>query len=386
MFFEHYNISTEKSIAITGLLSNITTRPDSHKGGWARLLKCQLVNLGYSNVKIIDNKDSILDFDVVIFDLGAEFSGALNMFGGLDEKVFKRLTELKNFSGDLFSWRNELPSILTLSGRRSNASSCEAFKQTPETFLSEVQEVLNKTKVFEHAYLTKKVLIGDSHTPSVWTPDFMIERRDGRSLKGMLEHKTIHKIVNTNFRFHGMDIDTVHVHCGSIDIRHHVMREPNGFEYTFKLASELLNQLMNIDDAHLIVTHTMGIEDESRELPKTGYYKGTPFYGSWHDRNLCRITFNSVMNDFRKLDSDVEVVKLPEYFFDENGKLRFEVMEKPQSVHTSPEHYRWDLDQNKLRWTKEHDIKKQTEFAVKNISADLEKVMYGKRRDTTSND
>lgn len=350
MFFEHYQIDKQSKIGITHLLSNITTREGSHKGGWTRLLKCQLFNIGYENVTILDNKNSLQEFDVIIFDLGAEFSGALNMFGGLDEKVFKRLQEIKNFTGPIYSWRNELPSIVTLDGRRTNASTCEAFKATAPTFLNEVQEVLNKVQVFQHAYKTTKVLIGDSHTPSVWTPEFMIERRDGRTLKGMVEKGTIHKIVNTNFRFHGMDIDTVHIHCGSIDIRHHVMRESNGYEATANLASSLLERLMQISDAKLIVTHTMGIEDESRDLPKTGYFKGTPFFGSWEERDKCRQIFNAVMEELPKMDHDTEVIKFPFYFFQDDGKLGFHVMEKPQSVHLSPEYYRWDLDKNVQRW------------------------------------
>lgn len=353
VFFSDYNIDKNQKIGITHLLSNITTREGSHKGGWARLLKCQLVNLGYTNVKILDNKDSILEYGTIIFDLGAEFSGALNMFGGLDEKVFKRLTEIKNFTGDLFSWRNELPSILTLSGRRSNISSCEAFKQTAETFLSEVQEVLSKTKVFLHAYRTNKILIGDSHTPSVWTPEFMIERRDGRTLRGMIDKKTIHRIVNTNFRFNGMDIDHIHIHCSSIDIRHHVCREEDPGHTTAKLVMDLVTQLHDFEFKTVVLNHTMGIEDESRELPKTGFYKGTPFFGTWDNRNVCRQIFNEVVNDYTLDCPGWSHQKFPDYFFDESGKLQFEVMEKPQSVHLSPEHYRWNLDDNTDRWIHE---------------------------------
>lgn len=376
MFFEDYKIDPRTKVGITHLLSNITTRDGSHKGGWTRLLKCQLFNLGFHNVTVLTNKNHLSEFDVIIFDLGAEFSGSLNMFGGLDEKVFKRLSEIKDFKGKLFSWKNDLPSIASLDGRRTNASTCEAFKATAPTFLREVQDVLNTANVFQHAYKTKKVLIGDSHTPSVWTPEFMIERRDGRTLKGMVDNGTIHKIVNTNFRFHGMDIDTVHVHCGSIDVRHHAMRESSGFEYIANLTSQLLQKLMDISDAKLIVTHTMGIEDESRDLPKTGYFKGTPFFGSWAARDKCRQIFNAVMDELPKMDHDSEVIQLPNYFFDEAGKLRFDVMEVPQSVHLSPEHYRWDLDQNKLRWTNGHQTKMEATYNTVKMLNDLEKAMY----------
>lgn len=379
-FFEDFKeVKSNMSIGITSLLSNITTREGSHKGGWARLLKCQLTNLGHDNVKILDNKDSLHDFDVIIFDLGAEYSGALNLFGGLDEKAFKRLQEIRAFNGPIFSWRNQLPNVSSLESRRNNQSTCESFKQAPAEFLGDVSRALSLCKVFQHAYRTDCLLIGDSHTPSVWTPAMMIERRDGRTLQGMIEHGTIRKLVN-NFQIDmGHRIDQLQVHCSSIDIRHHVMRSDNGFKTTAEMATALIGKMQDISDSHLVFTHTMGIEDESRELPKTGFFKGTPFYGSWEDRNKCREIFNAILDEVKSLDSNTSVVTFPAYFFDEAGKLRFDVMEKPQSVHISPEHYRWDLDSNKLRWTEAHDTGMQTKFATIGMLANLEKDMYGTR-------
>jgi hypothetical protein len=376
MFFEGFKLDKKSNIGITHLLSNITTKPDSHKGGWTRLLKCQLLNLGYSSVKILDNKDSLNNFDCIIFDLGAEFSGALNMFGGLDSKVYNRLKQLKDFKGQLFSWKHNLPDLTSLESRRDNHSTVEEFKKEPSSFLADVQNVLNTCKVFQHSYQTTSVLIGDSHTPSVWTPEFMIERRDGRTLKGMIEHKTIHRIVNTNFMFNGMEINKVQIHCGSIDIRHHLCREQDSDTSTADLASKLIEQLIQISDAQLITTHTMGIEDESRELPKTGFYKGTPFYGPWEQRNRCRLIFNTIMDGYCAMDGSASVVKLPEYFFDKTDKLNFDVMEKPQSVHLSPAHYKWDLGKNELRWSDKYLQDMNVRRAVMKMVTSIEKDLH----------
>lgn len=348
-FFEDTDVRTMESIGITNLLSNITTREGSHKGGWARLLKCQLEVIGYQNVKILDNKDSLSDFDNIIFDLGAEFSGALNMFGGLDEKVFKRLQEIRGFGGKLFSWRNELPDISSLESRRNNQSTVESFKSSPIEFIGDVSRALEGTRVFDHVYRTSGLLIGDSHTPSVWTPDFMIERRDGRTLKGMVEKQTIKKYVEL-FKFAGVPIEHLHVHCGAIDIRHHAGRELDPEQHMASLVMGLVNDIHEHDFVTVTLTHTMGIEDESRELPKTGYFKGAPFSGDWNLRNRCRLQFNEVVDDYTRDCPGWKKLEMPGYFFDESNKLRFEVMERPQSVHLSPEHYRWDLDKNVNRW------------------------------------
>lgn len=349
-FFQDFGILTDQKIGITNLLSNITTRDGSHKGGWARLLKCQLKNLGYTQVEILTNKDSLQDFNVIIFDLGAEYSGTLNMFGGLDEKVFKRLTEIRAFSGRLFSWKNDVPSLNALESRRQNKSTCEHFKSSEPQFLPDVEIKLSKCQTFRHVYCTKALLIGDSHTPSVWTPDYMIERQDGRTLFGALKNGTIEELVTRH-----PDVDSVMIHMSSIDVRHHICRlEKQGVEIA-DLASRLSTQLNEVRGQfnlkNVSIMHTVGIEDESRELPKTGYYKGTPFYGSWEERNLVRNVYNAIIEELA-VHFGFEVVKFPWHFFDESGKLKFEVMELPQSVHLSPEFYRWDLENNILRWEK----------------------------------
>lgn len=384
VFFEDFvNVKTDMKIGITNLLSNITTREGSHKGGWARLLKCQLKNLGHDDVTILDNSNSLSEFDVIIFDLGAEYSGALNLFGGLDEKVFKRLQEIKNYTGDLYSWRNPIPSVVSLSGRRNNASTCQAFKeQAGETFLEDVQERLNFTQVFDHAYRTDSLLIGDSHTPSVWHPTQMIERQDGRTLYGSTRNNTVSRIVKS----FDHQIRSVQIHMSSIDIRHHVCRQldPEGsvYEMLTKLGNELVDLKNQCKIDHVILTQTVGIEDESRELPKTGYYKGTAFFGDWERRNMVRDYFNEKIKEMAYMNNkpgsfEWIVVEFPEYFFDKSGKLRFDVMERPGSVHLSPEFYRWDLDKNELRWSSDNNLKMKVRFATLDMAKDLEKSMYG---------
>lgn len=339
---------TSRKIGITGLLSNITTKPGSHKGGWARLLACQLRNEGYQDVTILTNKDSLSDFDVIIFDLGAEYHGVLNLFGGLDSKCFIRCIELLNFSGTLYSWRHRLPNLVEIiQGRFKNTSTDPNFKEsfTPDV-LERLDRRLESTLVFQHVAKKDKLLIGDSHTPSVWDPSYMIERQDGRTLFGALKSETIKELVKK------YEPKEIMVHMSSIDVRHHLARQENPEVKTAELALGLTAQLSSLAIPCTIV-QTMGIEDESRELPKTGYYKGTPFAGSWELRNRLRNVFNMCINDLTLLDGDLSVLTFPGFFFDQTGKLYFEVMEKGGSVHISPEEYRWNLDKNQLRWNHE---------------------------------
>lgn len=343
-FFTDFNLSIKSSIGITNLLTNITTKPGSHKGGWTRILKCQLAIAGYDNVKILDNSDSLTDFDCIIFDLGAEFSGSMNLFGGVTVNVFNRLKQLQSFSGKLYSFNHVLPDLTSLNARKENSSACKEFAETHAGFIADITKNLERTIRFRHVYKTDKLLIGDSHTAAVWAPDFMIERRDGRTLVGMVEHNTVKKFAD-KYNW----IDTLMVHASSIDVRHHLCRlntpEQTASELIVKLGEQLSATSKNI-----IMMNSMPIEDESRKLPKTGYYKGTPFYGSWDARNNLRQVINTTMENVAKTIPGSSVVSYPEYFFADNGKLKVSVMETPQSVHISPEHYRTNLDTGKVRW------------------------------------
>ena len=76
------------------------------------------------------------------------------------------------------------------------------------------------------------------------------------------------------------------------------------------------------------------IEDESRKIPNTGLYKGQPFFGGIELRKELRRIANNVM-----LESKIELLTWPDYFVDEKGNLKFEIMEPKQSVHIKPKYY-----------------------------------------------
>lgn len=305
--------------------------------------------MGFEHVHILENGCDLNKFDYIIFDLGAEFSGSLNLFGGLDEKVYQRLKEISTFTGRLFSWRNQLPKVSeALKGRMENKSTCDAFKKESPDFLNKVQNVLDKTEVFDHAYKTDALLIGDSHTPSVWGgPNWMIERRDGRTLDGMIKNNTIAKYLKLM-----PWVKHLHVHCSSIDVRHHWCRMEDSEQSAASAVINIVSQIHDFDDQLETVTlnYTVGIENENRKLPKTGYFKGSAFYGSWAQRNMVRTIFNEVINEYTKDCPGWSKVEYPPFFFNGSGQMMEEYMEVPGSVHTSPEWYRYDLDKNELRW------------------------------------
>lgn len=345
-YFTASDIPNTVKIGITGLLSNITTKDHSHKGGWTKLLKCQLQKEGYRTT-ILEKGMALSDFDVIIFDQGAEFSGGFNLFGGLDKKVYDRLVELYLFNGKTFSWQTALPDLMPLDKRRSNKSTCSEFLNSDEDFIPALCASLSECEVFDHVAKKSKLIVGDSHTPSIWTPEYMVERLDGRTLFGSLKEDLFKdELDNLDFA-----LQELVVYVGNIDIRHHLMRQPNPWDAVIALAESYIVKLTELSDRTAIsVVAALPIENESRKLPKTGYYKGTAFAGKWNERSALVEIFNKIMKE-HCLKSGWQFIEFPTNFKNEIGELTFDVMERPKSVHISPMHYRWNLDKNELRWS-----------------------------------
>lgn len=354
-FFSDFNVPKDKKIGITNVLSNITTKDHSHKGGWTKLLRCQLINLGYSDVTILNNKHKLNEFDVIIFDQGAEYKGAINLFGGLDEKCWDRICELALFNGCnpnmIFSWQHEVPDLGQLiKSRLGNKSTYDRFYEKTDEEINSISELCKDIRVFDHVEWKSHIIFGDSHTPSVWTPEMMIFRQDGRTLFGSLKKDGLGEVSHDINIEINRNISEITFYAGNIDIRHHLMRQENPWESAIQLIRNLENSLQRFaPTCNINVVQMLPIEDESRKLPKTGYYKGTPFYGAWNERSALHEIINDKIEEICSRNG-WRVYKHPSMFYNQQGQLKFDVMERPKSIHLSPMFYRWDLENNKERF------------------------------------
>ena len=112
------------------------------------------------------------------------------------------------------------------------------------------------------------------------------------------------------------------------------------------LADRYLAELLRCKEVYELetveVVAALPIENEARRLPKTGYYKGQPFWGSWAERNDACKAFNAALRR-RSAFLGFDVIEWPDHFINEASELDFNVMEKPRSVHISPEQYLWSI-------------------------------------------
>jgi hypothetical protein len=274
---------------------------------------------------------------VIYLDHGMEFredSKGLNYFlkeQDSYDKLASRLELLQNFSGQVVSLDIPSPLYGTRAKSRCNPNASARYKGLD---FDRIDQVCRSAKTLLHRDLPSDTLVlGDSHSISAWVPGAYIDRNDGKTLYGAL------KLGFGHWLRHYPGVQHLRTYFGNIDIRFHLGRQSDPIQAAQKLASDYGDHLnsvareFNLKSVEAVLA--LPIEDPSRVLPKTGYYKGQPFYGDWELRTKIREAFNKVLVD------QVHTVWWPDSFKDPDGKLSFDVMEKPRSVHISPEFYMW---------------------------------------------
>lgn len=323
-------------IGIAALIGKLSPKISSHKSGWAYHLANQCINAGYTSVDVITETNiDWSSYDAILIDHGMEFKGTFNIFGGANDDLYHQIMRIFS-STKMYSLHHDMPCIGTLIEQRLHTGT-DLFK-TLKDKIEDVKRICkNEIPRIDCIERTDKLCFGDSHSFSQYTPGYMTQRHDGLTMHGALKR--------------GLDtyvypwIKSLRVYLGNIDVRHHLMRQDNPSSSIKTLLKNYESELLKLQDngvEKIEVVHVLPIEHESRPLPKTGYYKDTPFFGTWAERTLCVKEINTGIDDMCKRNG-WQVYKHPEVYFNGNGELTFDVMEKPKSVHIAREYYRWDL-------------------------------------------
>lgn len=301
---------------ITGTFNKIPRKKNSHGYGWARTWS---ENLG---VDINHDADIV---EVLYLDHGVNFGGSLNLFSGFDDKLEQRINNFLE-AKVLYSLDIDMPDYGAMLKCRKDVKDkdwCDTVTEKCKTAIT-----LRSTDMLDMRHLT----IGDSHTAAYAPFQSMVIKTDGLTLNGQIQ---------TNFEYvrkhleQCENLERVTLSFGNIDIRHHVCRLNANIE-------EMLIKFhmfgKELEHHGLIVEYSTPwpIEHEERKLPKTGYYKGKPFWGSREERIQALNEWIRIMDELK-----MQRVKYPEEWLLLNGE-RFakEKMESVSSVHLSPEMYR----------------------------------------------
>jgi len=333
----------------------------SHQSSWAHLRANQLKNLGF-DVKVLDDdvprhSKDWREFDTIFIYHGMDFHEArqgyvqaLNVFDGMVEhaaKFYERLAWPQHDHIKYISLDFKMPDYGQL---------CKVKKGTQSPYWANVDwdavsyRCQNVTTITEPAlyYAPGKVrhlTIGDSHAHSVYKARSMVLRRDGRTLAGILKKSIAKEIADYDFDL--KEIDSLTCYWGNIDIRHHIYREADPIVYTKDLLKRYEVELRALDRPIELVT-PLPIEDETRRIPTTGHYKGTPFTGTREQRQELTEIFKDAFHEMVARNSGWSLYSWPEAWYKMDGVEFFQYMEKPRSVHLARKYYRWNLVENCL--------------------------------------
>lgn len=323
-------------ILLTQPLSPVSNKIHSHKAAQGIIYADQLKNAGMDvtvNMTGADIKD-YNEYDAVYLYHGNDWGGSVNMFGGVEGYANTRyLARLSQYKGKVYSIIFDMPKYSDMIKPRVDkcANPPAEWNDVDWENLKKIEaeaETVDPNLVKRY----DKIAIGDSHAICMYRPGWM---------NVSTPFKTLHGAITMGFdKFIPQgEYKEIEVYFGNIDIRHHLMRMDDPVQATKDLALRYMKECRVLQEqygAKVRVWELLPIENESRVLPKTGYYKGTAYTGTQKERDNLRKIFKAeiLANPF-----DIEVYEWVDHMINDAGELDFEYMEKPKSVHLSRESY-----------------------------------------------
>ena len=352
----------------------------SHTGSWAFLRKNQLKHVGVE-AQVLNEKGRGIrtdwsEFDTVYIyhtmDFEPDHPYCINVFDGPQEhtaKYFERIIWKQHSNIKLVSLDYPMPNYGYRCKRKKERASetskmsdywrnvdwdaveakCEATTDwllDPGVEFTKPYQGRTKDLWIKQCegikHLHDRVVIGDSHAHSAYTPKSLVLRKDGRTLRGITK-KGIEKEL-TDFGYDYKQVKQLTCYWGNIDVRHHLCREPDPKQATLDLLQAYESELLKHSDRKIEVVSLLPIEDESRKLPSTGYHLGTPFFGSRAERQEIVKIFNDGLRELVNKHGWT-MFNWPEAWYSMDGVEFMEtMMERPRSVHLARRYYRWDLE------------------------------------------
>ena len=296
---------------IVGTFNKIPKKFNSHSYGWARTWS--------ENTGLAIDFTNTETLDIAYLLHGANFGGALNLFGGFTAELENSINTLLE-AKEIISLEIPMPDYGAMLKKRNDVTDKEWCDHVSER-LADSKVLVSSNLPFTH------LAIGDSHTAAYAPEKCSVVKQDGTTLFGQI--KTDFEYIRSHIKPHHKSLT---LSLGNIDIRHHAHRLDADIESMVD-ALHAFGQSTGMPVEYAV---PWPIEFEGRKLPKTGYYKGTPFSGSIaHRRDFVRRWI------VRMHHNKMQPVHCPmEWYTMDPEQYAKYYMEARQSVHLSPEYYR----------------------------------------------
>ena len=339
---DRVRVSSKKNRLITNPIAPIPANPRSHNLGWAQVWSKQL---GVS----LDHKcsENVSKAELVYVYHGVNYTpGKLNLFDGASKALYDRLNLLISCK-NLISLDFEMPDYGELLKKRIGSRS--TVKEINVEWCKKVSNKLKNIPVLRQGDLGfKSVTMGDSHCIAFSHDGDLIIRYDGMTLFGALER-------GLDLLLRGVEPYQNLVLCfGSIDIRHHILRQTDFNMSNFiKEYIKQGNALKERYGCNVFYCCPVPVEHEARRIPKSGYYKGDPFFGTYDDRR-------KITNEFIKElqhQAGHHIIQPPKEWYQMDGELYAKnFMECSSSFHIAPTFHRRN---NWGRFSDDHDKRRK---------------------------
>ena len=298
--------------ALVSMMGNVGSTLNSQGGGYG-LIATKMIKDFFPEDQIDVNvsPETWQDYDALFICEGVNFvPGSFNVPGGPQNLHYEKMKAIGKYEGPVKFINSEFD----FEGFNKRLK-IEDLNFPLGNFVDLFKSYGNKTR---------RCVIGDSHALSVWRPTFALDFTAGRTLHGFLKRNTPEEI---NEKY-----DKVILYFGNIDLRFHLMRQPDPFSATVDLFTRYVQFAMKL--RNVTVVNLLPVEHESRKIPGTGLYKKQPFFGTRLERMQLRDVANDIMEK-----SGLDVIEWPTEWIDEDGTKMLEILEMKQSVHLKPKHY-----------------------------------------------
>ena len=297
---------------ITGTFNKIPRKKNSHGYGWARTWAENLnVGINHDNQRV----------EILYLDHGVNFHGSINLFGGFNDKLKEHIDNFL-LADKVYSLDIPMPEYGNMLAKRKDVED--------KDWCARVQDKCNNAQTLLSTDLdTDWLTIGDSHTAAFAPEGSMVIKTDGLTLNGLIKSnfQYIHDHMAKCNNLQGITLV-----FGNIDLRHHLCRlniDPRDMWIDLKRFG---------DSLPIPVEYAVPwpIEFEGRKLPKTGYYKHQPFWGTRYERVMM----------LDRIEETMDMVGMNKIMYPEEWKCMDpetyakDKMENMSSVHISPQCYR----------------------------------------------
>ena len=320
----------------------------SHRSAQGIIYADQLKQSGVDitvNMSLEYYREDFNQFDELYVYHGNDWFGHLNLFGGMKE--FPHTDNFRNFSqfkGKVYSLIIPFPDyfadlqhkikLTTARGQYDDIQKLwwevdwENLKRIQDT-----AETINPNELI----LYDNAAMGDSHGICMYRPGWMINSVPFKTLHGAIGMGLESFLPSDKVEFKRLEY-----YFGNIDVRHHLMRQPDPEQATRELVNKYFDAALEIANRRglthpIAIYEPLPIENVSRAIPKTGWYEKTPFFGTWEERDNIRNIF--IDEALKRQSRGAELFRWNEKLKNNIGELDFKYMEKPKSIHLSREYY-----------------------------------------------